>query len=225
MKESSKHLSPEPMSLSTLPPTSESGVSTSVKHRPLWHPRMGGRLCQLSRSDVDINLRDAFDRTAIFAASENGKEEIVKLLLSRSNVDINLQDAFRQSALVAVSRNRQEGIVKLLLSRSDVEINLQAVYGETALFVASMIGHEGIVKLILSRDDVAVNTTTDRIWGRIVVKQRSSWHPRMGIKELSNYYFLEAMSISTFKMRMMKLHSLRRPRMGGKKSSNFYFSK
>jgi len=85
-------------------------------------------------------------RTALFAASHNGHEAIVKLLLSRNDIAINTpakglgflsgMDS-GQTAFLTASRMGHEAILKLFLFRNDVDINPRDDDGRTALFLAS----------------------------------------------------------------------------------------
>jgi ankyrin repeat protein len=115
-----------------------------AKPRSLWPPRMAMKelsICFfLETMSILCNIIEgAAGQTALFAASENGHEGIVKSLLAQNGVAIN-------TALIGASSGGQEGIVKLLLSRNDVGINAAIKpghyherngLGETALFAAS----------------------------------------------------------------------------------------
>ncbi|KAG2413226.1 hypothetical protein HFD88_002415 [Aspergillus terreus] len=86
---------------------------------------------------------------ALQAASVNGHEKVVQMLLDRG-ADINAQGGVHNNALVAASYLGHEKIVQILLDRG-ADINAQSVYYGSALQAASVNGHEKVVQMLLDR--------------------------------------------------------------------------
>ena len=84
---------------------------------------------------------------ALQAASCQGHEGIVRLLL-QSGADINARGGFYGNALQAASYHGHERTVRLLL-QSGADSNAQGGYFGTALQAASFRGHERTVRLLL----------------------------------------------------------------------------
>jgi ankyrin repeat protein len=62
------------------------------------------------------------DGTALIMASQDGHDEIVKLLLSRSDIAVNSRFNQGATALMLASQNGRDAVVKLLLCRSGVAV-------------------------------------------------------------------------------------------------------
>jgi ankyrin repeat protein len=95
---------------------------------------------------VDVNTEWGDYGTALYAASKEGHEEIVRLLLTR-NADVN-KGGYDRTALDAASFGGHENIVRLLLANG-AEIELE--YERSALVWASAGGHQEIVSLLLNK--------------------------------------------------------------------------
>ncbi|KAK3334657.1 hypothetical protein B0H65DRAFT_409896, partial [Neurospora tetraspora] len=53
----------------------------------------------LNTGKVDADLRDEYERTALYMAAENGYDAVVKLLRDTGKVDAGAKDKNRQTAL------------------------------------------------------------------------------------------------------------------------------
>lgn len=95
----------------------------------------------------------------LLAASSNGLEEIVKLLL-KAGANVNPEFGSNDNALEAASLNDHEEIVRLLIE-AGAFINAEGGYHGNALQAASAIGHEGITRLLLKNGEIANNKTTE----------------------------------------------------------------
>ena len=112
----------------------------------------------LARTDVQVNARGQYGRTALIGAASIGHEAVIKLLLDHKEVEVNAQDEEGNTALIRAAEEDHDTIVKHLLAHKDVKVNTQDQYGDTALVRAAVYGHENIVKLLLAHKDTQVNT-------------------------------------------------------------------
>ena len=102
----------------------------------------------------DVNQSDCMGSTALLWATQQGNEEVVKLLLARNDVSPDNPNNVGITPLWIACHNGHEGVVKLLLARNDVGLNKLAYGDRTPFFIASDRGHVGVVKLLLARNDV-----------------------------------------------------------------------
>ncbi|KAH0551173.1 hypothetical protein GP486_007496, partial [Trichoglossum hirsutum] len=115
----------------------------------------------LLRGKVEINLRDAYKRTALSHAAKEGHEAVVKLLLDRKSIDFNSEDNSGCTALSLAAAGGHEAVVKLLLDEESIDFNSKDNSGWTALFHAAMSGHEAAVKLLLDKEGIDFNSKDD----------------------------------------------------------------
>ncbi|KAF8344777.1 ankyrin repeat-containing domain protein [Amanita rubescens] len=85
----------------------------------------------------------------LYAATQGGYNEIVKLLLDRG-ADVNAQGGIYGNALQAASERGRDEIAKLLLDKG-AYVNAEGGHYKHALQAASQGGHNEIVKLLLNR--------------------------------------------------------------------------
>ncbi|KAJ7439282.1 ankyrin repeat domain-containing protein, partial [Mycena galericulata] len=97
---------------------------------------------------ADVNLHSFQFGTAILAATCQGHESTVRLLLE-SNADANAEDNILL-ALVVASQEGHESVVRLLISLgADVNALLEGAPIGTALQAASTRGHESVARLLI----------------------------------------------------------------------------
>ncbi|MBN2736932.1 MAG: ankyrin repeat domain-containing protein [Spirochaetales bacterium] len=86
----------------------------------------------------DINVRDSYNMTPLILAADQGRLEIVKLLLE-STADINAQDKMGQTALHLAAGRNFTSIIKLLL-QAKASLNIKARNGLRAYQFATENG-------------------------------------------------------------------------------------
>jgi hypothetical protein len=97
---------------------------------------------------VDVNFQDEqYGASALHAAAQGGREEIVKILLKRG-ADVNLKSKEGNTPLMAAAFNHHESVVKTLLA-AGAEVNTKNQADETALSLAREELQEGIIQLLL----------------------------------------------------------------------------
>ncbi|KAF2440363.1 HET-domain-containing protein, partial [Karstenula rhodostoma CBS 690.94] len=99
---------------------------------------------------VDINAQGGAFGNALQAASLEGHEDVVRILLDDKTTDVNTQGGYYGNALQAASLEGHEKVVQMLLTSADV--NAQGGDFGNALQAASLRGHERIVKLLLDKN-------------------------------------------------------------------------
>lgn len=68
----------------------------------------------LKNTNIDVNLRDHLNETALHKVAETGDIDILKILLEQKNIDPNLENIKGRKALHIASRNNYFDIVKIL---------------------------------------------------------------------------------------------------------------
>ena len=122
----------------------------------------------LEKENFDVNKENcelltvfsqAVKTTALYTASNEGKVEVVKLLLQHEDIEINKAGKYGDTALLAASQEGHAGVVQLLLEDEEIEVNRENINGRTALYEASYNGNGNaeIVQLLLQEDDIDVN--------------------------------------------------------------------
>jgi ankyrin repeat protein len=116
---------------------------------------------RLLDAGADVNVRNKYDATPLYMASEYGQTGAVKLLLA-ANADVNIAERILGTTpLMAASMDGHAEVVKLLLAaNANANIALKPI-GLTPLIVASMKGHTEVVKLLLAAN-AGVNIADDK---------------------------------------------------------------
>ena len=97
---------------------------------------------------IDINHQDNEGHTALFAACEEGKTEVVEMLLD-SNADPNVCTKEQQcSPLIIAAKNGHVKVVSQLLAKN-AEIDYKDYDGWTALFWACWKEKDEVVAILL----------------------------------------------------------------------------
>ena len=126
------------------------GGTSRDKSAPLYYTSSGGLKrateCLLEEGS-DANAAKGY-RSALQAASYEGHEDIVRLLLGKG-ADVNMLGGdYPHSAIQLASSGGHEGIVRLLLDKG-ADVNPPGENG-SALQGASYYGHDSIVRMLLA---------------------------------------------------------------------------
>lgn len=97
--------------------------------------------------------------TALSAASRNGHESVVRLLLADPDVNPNHQDGLSRTPLTWAWTRGHVAAVQALLSHEGVDADLRDWNGDTPLASAAENGHVDVVELLLAHARVDRNST------------------------------------------------------------------
>jgi ankyrin repeat protein len=121
----------------------------------------------LTRSDVNVGLKDKDGRTALRYAVMGGHKTVVKILLS-NGANLESQDKNDQTSLSWAAENGYEAMVKLLLNEG-ANLESKDKYDRTPLLWAARNGYEAVVKLLL-QEKAEVNTAAANNSGRTALQ-------------------------------------------------------
>ena len=108
------------------------------------------KACELSSTDLNQRqLLDDAEYTLLHIAAEEGKDQVVRMLLDKG-ADVNAQGGLYSNALQAASYRGHDRIVQILLDKG-ADINAQGGDYGNALKVASSEGHDRIVQILLDK--------------------------------------------------------------------------
>eukprot|EP01032_Pedospumella_encystans_P014091 gene14091-16202_t len=105
--------------------------------------------------DESINSQDLNGNTALMLAAEEGRNEIVRMLLNNHQINSKLEDKAGWTALMCATSKNNCDIVKLLLDHEDTELHMANLAGRTALDLAA----SDEIKVLI-RDKAPVVTPT-----------------------------------------------------------------
>ena len=107
--------------------------------------------------DVDINTKDSrYGHTPLLWRAENGRKDMVQLLLTRDDVDVNTKDSYNgRTPLPWVAKNGHKDVVQLLLARDDVDVNIKSEDSKTAADYARSFRYNNIFSLFDSKTATA----------------------------------------------------------------------
>lgn len=103
----------------------------------------------LDQANDKIDCENSLGATPLQEAAENGREEVVRLLLARG-ADVKHQDTLGQTPLDHAAKGGQTEVVRLLLD-GGAEIDHVGRNGNTPLFAAIQGGHTATVHELLGR--------------------------------------------------------------------------
>ena len=105
----------------------------------------------LLRIELDINLQDKDNRTALILACMHGEGAIVRELLQKEGLNVNVQDKDGRTALMWACINGREYMVQWILYTQGIDMNLRDKNNRTAFMWASMYKHGRCTELIKRR--------------------------------------------------------------------------
>jgi hypothetical protein len=135
------------------PAQEKSGASIKRKLELLISSILHGRkesvaLLAGTMSVAELDTQDENDMTALMHAAENGKTEIVDILLKCKASTAPVNASGQNAMILAVQQEHVETVRSLLLAMDAHEIDQQGEDGWTALMEATGIGSLDIVKLL-----------------------------------------------------------------------------
>ncbi len=116
-------------------------------------------LLQNYRFDVNAPASNYEGFTPLYAAAQQGHEEVVRVLIGVPGIRINQRYRDSYTPLHTAADFGRENIVRLLLTASGIEGNSLSPASETPLYFAAKAGHAPVVKAILERAAVMLNPT------------------------------------------------------------------
>merc|ERR1712112_218352 len=117
----------------------------------------------LLEEGVDVNQKNEDGICPIHLAVEEGKDEVLRLLLNRIDLDPNSKDNDGHTA-IQIASDKDGNLVDLLLARADVDVNATNDSGWTSLHFATNNGDDGIVRRLLAHKDTDSNLMNDVGW-------------------------------------------------------------
>ncbi|XP_064395634.1 ankyrin repeat domain-containing protein 29-like isoform X3 [Halichondria panicea] len=135
-------------------------VVVSLRKLCLQHPRMAfldacetdnvGVVLELLECGADPNQADKDGATALYWASRNGHDEIVRVLLA-AKATVNTQTKSGQTPLWTTSFSGHQKCMELLIDAgADVDVPKDVSTGATALIAAAWNGHVRAVELLIA---------------------------------------------------------------------------
>jgi len=115
----------------------------------------------LKEDDIEVNVRDWDDLTALIPAASGGHLDVVKLLL-KEGADVNAKDKDGITALMEASIMGRTKVVEAII-KEGAEVDAPANSGVTALWLASGEGRTDVMKVLLKKDADANNARSDNI--------------------------------------------------------------
>lgn len=100
--------------------------------------------------DIDINIQDSYEATALQLAVKHNHKRVVLLLL-KNEININMRNKSEKTALYWAARNEHKIVVKLLLMN---KVNVMTKNNEewSALDWAVIEGKNNVMKMLLKYD-------------------------------------------------------------------------
>jgi len=133
------------------------GADVNVQDEGGWTPLMiaasSGDFMKarslLATPNIQVNLKNESDCTALTYAASRGNNDILTLLLQRDDTNLNVQDKYaKNTPLMRAIVNKQILSARKLL-QADARVDMRDVEGNTALHYACAEGIEEIVGLLL----------------------------------------------------------------------------
>lgn len=116
---------------------------------------------------ADLETTDKDGQTALHLAAENGRTELVDMLLSDYKPRMNVRDKISRVPIQEAAKWGHLEVVKILIEKGGVDLNVHDFYRQTPLIWAARSGHSEVVELLLKEGKTrnwprqALHTATD----------------------------------------------------------------
>ncbi|OHS95386.1 hypothetical protein TRFO_10519 [Tritrichomonas foetus] len=112
-------------------------------------------------NDIDINIGDNFNFSALYYAVKNVALDAVHLLLSHRDLKWDSTDKFLDTPLHGAAMYGDVEIFKTLLTHKDAQLNVVDIHNRTPLVYANSYSKPEIVKCCLEYPNIEVNICDD----------------------------------------------------------------
>ena len=103
-----------------------------------------------------INTVNKNQQTVLHVACQEGRVEIVKILIHQTKIKLNLLDSKQKTALMLAVENQSFQIVEELVKK-EADVDLKDYAGNTALHLSCKIASVGISKILIVQAESNVN--------------------------------------------------------------------
>ena len=107
--------------------------------------------------EVDVNIADEKDFTALHSAVDEGHVDVVQVLIA-AGADIEAKDEMGRTPLHVASENGNMAIVKMLV-KAGADVRVAQNEGDTYIDIASAKGHTDTVRYLMNLPEVDVKQT------------------------------------------------------------------
>lgn len=116
----------------------------------------------LAQPGIDIGASYNDGLKGLIAASNNGSEEIVAMLLNYnfehdSEIDVNASDRHGNTALILAAAFNHTGVAQMLLTHPEIEVDAANKQNSTALLYACVNGNLDLTRVLLETGKCNVN--------------------------------------------------------------------
>ena len=81
----------------------------------------------LKQKGIDVNVKSAFEETALILASTNGHDGVVKLLLEHKDIKVNAKDRYEETALILASNLKSSKFSTRFLDLNKESLNISTL--------------------------------------------------------------------------------------------------
>jgi ankyrin repeat protein len=113
----------------------------------------------INESNIDINSKNHYKKTALHYAAANGHVKTVKFLL-KNGAEVNSTDELGFTPLRLAISNNHQNIIEALLDEKSTDPNISDIFGLTALHVAAENGNNKTLQLLIKHNG-NIKITTD----------------------------------------------------------------
>ena len=119
-------------------------------------------LLQCLQLGMDINTKEPFGWTALHAACEKGRIEMIKILLEMKGIDLNAPDIWGCTPLHVATDNNQAKVIHMLLKKKGVNVNPVNEDNKTPFLIAVQNSPPEIISMFLNCKGVDINARGEK---------------------------------------------------------------